>query len=210
MLDVDVHVIGYVEVQSPVAVKISEGAACAKPSATAAGASRDVRERAIAVVAVERVAAVVRHVKIVVAVVVVVSARHSHSPAAVLEARTRRNVSKRPVSVVAKEPGRRAAPSAPLLPCCAVNQEQIREAVVIEIQPGHAPGERFDDRALLGASRDKLKMNPRLPRDLDERRVGIWPGYGMACRCCPCDLGSILPQLRTILTCGQRDARQPE
>ena len=102
---VEIHVAGDEQIQMTVTVVVQETAAGApaRPRSRDAGSFRDVRERAVAVVAVEHVVAPVGDEQIVEAVVVVVADATGLPPAGMGQPGLRGDVGERAVAVVVEQ-----------------------------------------------------------------------------------------------------------
>src|SRR5688572_4404319 len=72
-------------VEQPIMVVIHEGGACGPASARGPRGARNVFERSITLVAVENVLRIAGHIKILIAVVVIIGYGHAHSVPASLE-----------------------------------------------------------------------------------------------------------------------------
>ena len=118
---------------------------------------------AVAAVVVEPALAVVGHVEVREAVVVVVAGAHALPPAARGEPRARGHVLEAPVAPVAIEVIRRLLPLRKALERRAVHEEGVLPAVVVEVEKGGAAAGRFEQVAVpLAAAEDGRRGQARL------------------------------------------------
>ncbi len=175
---VERHVVRDVEVHVAVAVVVAERAACAPPGVRDAGLPRDVGERPVAAVPVERVPSHrARHIHVVEAVVVVVGDADAHAPAAAREAAAGRDVGELAVAVVPVQRGQRVAAGLRTLARGTVDDEEVEVAVVVVVEPGGAAADLVDDVVLGWSAADVQERDAGLRRDVHEferdvRRAG--------------------------------------
>src|SRR5205807_10541569 len=154
-----------------VAVVIGEGAAGA-PIFSAARNMRffaDVGERAVAVVVIENIFAVVGDIKIFEAVIVVVTDAHALSPAGVSQARFFGDIGERAVVIVVVEVARRGLARRQGFQLGAVHDKNIRPAVVVVVKNGDARSRRFNDVFFCVFTAKNYWCNePGLLRDIGE------------------------------------------
>jgi hypothetical protein len=166
---VELQVVGDVEIEVAVAVVVAEGASRAPPRIADAGLPCRVRERAVAIVSIQRVGAHrARHVHILEAVVVVVGGAHAHPPASPHQAAAGGHVREAaaPVVVVQGRQGIAALPGARARG--TVDQEEIELAVVVVVEPGGAAADLVDDVVLGGATADVEQRDARLCGDVNQ------------------------------------------
>ena len=144
------------EIEPPVAVVIQECGPCVPQGLGRgyAGFPGHILERAIAVVPVQDVPAVVGDEEVGIAVAVVVAGAGALSPAMAHKARFRRDIGEGPVVVVAIQavrgffaPGKTSDPR-------SVDEEDIGPAVAVVVEQGHAASGRLQDEFLCGFASD--------------------------------------------------------
>ena len=168
-LVVEFHVVGHVQVQPPVPVRVGEGGTGAPGRISHPRFPGHVPEGAVAVVPVQDVGPVVADVEIGPTVVVVVGDGHSHAPMAPLHARLGRHQAETAVPLVAVESvGDAALPASQLLPEAAVDGIQIEPAVLVEVDPTDAAAHGLQDMVLGAAAAPVPKVQPRLTAHLRE------------------------------------------
>ena len=179
VLVVEGNVVDNVEVQPAVAVIVREGGAGAPPGVSNPRGLRDVGERAIAVVAIQCVAAVIADVKVRPAIVVVVAGSNTHAPAISRNTRRLGDVSERAITVISIE-GVRHGPFAlhQVLPSSGVHKVKIRPAVLVVVDPGHTAAEGLRQIFLFRTSADVLKPESRLRCDIHESDFFVLPLRG--------------------------------
>ena len=140
------------QIQQSVTVVVDEERACGPARATHPGLSGDVTERAVAVVAIERIVAVTSDVQIGVAVVVIVRHGDAHAVAQSAQPGLLRHVSEGAIPVVAIEPipeGRvglvgqlslRHGIGEP----CPIDKEDVELAIAIVIDQSNTARHRLD------------------------------------------------------------------
>ena len=145
--EIEVHIVGDHEVEMAIAVVIDEGAAVAPGFAGASDARffAYVGESAVAVVVIEDVFSVVGDVKIFPAVVVIVADAHALAPTGVREAGFLRDVGKGSVVIVVVEVARRSSLGGRCVESGAVDNEDVRPAIVVVIEDGDAGSGGLDD-----------------------------------------------------------------
>ena len=169
ILVVEFHVVGHVQVQPPVPVRVGEGGTGAPGRISHPRFPGHVPEAAVAVVPVQDVGPVVADVEIGPTVVVVVGDGHSHAPMAPLHARLGRHQAETAVPLVAVESvGDAALPASQLLPEAAVDGIQIEPAVLVEVDPTDAAAHGLQDMVLGAAAAPVPKVQPRLTAHLRE------------------------------------------
>src|SRR5260370_10402080 len=104
-----------------------------------------VGERAVSIVVVENVFAVIGNVKIFEAIVVVIADAHALSPAGVSQAGFFGDIGERAVMVVAVEVVRRCTDLRQGFQRGAVYEENVGPAIIVVIENGDAGSRRFDD-----------------------------------------------------------------
>ncbi len=129
-----------------VAIVVDEGAAVAPGLAGArdAGFFAYVGEGAVAVVVIEHIFSVIGDVEIFAAVVVVIADADALAPAGVREAGLFCDIGERAVAIVVVEmAGRRFSGGS--IEACAVDDEDVRPAVVVVVEDGDARSRGFND-----------------------------------------------------------------
>src|ERR1043166_1528524 len=178
-LRIEVDVVGDKEIELAVLVVIEEGTAgvpAFQPlrreacGLRDAGLLRDVRELAVAVVAIQDAIAPVRHKEVVITVVIVVADATTLTPAGARKTRGEGYVSECPVPIVlVKAAGWFVAFARLRLEARAVDQEDVQPSVVVVIEKRN-PAARClqEEPVLLLASEDRFGMQPRFARDVNE------------------------------------------
>jgi hypothetical protein len=174
--DAIVEVVDDIEVETAVAIVVEKPRARAPFSGSArdTGLRGDVGECAVAVVVKQHVWSKRGDIQIGVAIVVVVADSHPGFVGVRLarpvraNARASGDVGERPVLVVVIERIR----------CTrrAVDEVQIREAVVVVIDPGETGTKRLDHELVERCAGLVYKRDARFCRDIDEQRPGV--GFG--------------------------------
>ncbi len=109
MVEIDVDVVGYVEIEIAVIVIVAERRAGPPASGISnARLGRDIGKRSVVIVVIEDSAVEISNVKIFPAIVVVVADGYAESPAAVRESRFRRHVTERAIVIIAVKLARMA------------------------------------------------------------------------------------------------------
>ncbi len=134
---------------------------------------RHIRERAIAVVEVEDVGAVVEEIYVDIAIAVVVQRSRCHTPVAIVDTSLRPNLRKRPVTIVAVELVRRiredtAFRVANALQVGAVQHVQVQIAIPVVVQHGHAGATAFQDVLVGVVTEGVSEIDARLVGDVRE------------------------------------------
>jgi hypothetical protein len=192
VFEVEGDVAGDEEVEAAVAVEVAEARARRPAPARDAEPRRHVRERAVAVVAVEARDAVVADEEVCVAVVVEVGGGHAHPPALVGDAGPLGHVLEPPAAEVAEERGPRRLLRAALGGHRrAVEEVDVGAAVAVVVEDGDAARGRLDDvvlrrparavaeggeararrHVLEDARRPRVRHPGRAPRGRDEPRA---------------------------------------
>src|SRR5215470_5508396 len=107
VIGIELHVARYEEIQQSIVVVVAPGGTGRPPTEGHAGGFGDIRERAVVVVVVQTVFAVIRNVKIRPAIVVVVGCRYPKSPTLVGDSGLGGDVGKGAVVIVVQEHGTR-------------------------------------------------------------------------------------------------------
>ncbi len=144
---IKVDVVGHDQIELAVAIIVDEGAARA-PGFAAARDMRffaDVGERAIAIVVVENVFAVVRNIQIFEAVVVVIAHAHALTPTGVGQAGSCGDIGERAVVIVAVEVACRSFARWQGFQRRAVDDENVGPAVIVVIKDGNTGPRSLDD-----------------------------------------------------------------
>ena len=137
------HVIGDHQIQMPVFVVVDPGGAGAeflRPQQSRF--LRHIGERAVAIVVKQMALPVSGDKKIVIAIIVIVAHRHAHPEEFDVEPRLVRHIGECAVMIVMIELRRRVFLLVPG-PVHSVNQENVRPAVVVVIDEGHARSHRL-------------------------------------------------------------------
>ena len=182
-LKAPLHVARDEQIELAVVVVVEE------PRARAPPASRDtparlghVGERAVAVVVIQRVAAVIRHVEIFEAVVVVVAHRDAHAVLVLRhagESRLLRDIDERAVRSLVVQPVpecrvglvRQLARGHRVVEPGAVRQEDVQPAVVVVVQQRHAAAHRLDQVLVRRRGVLVREGDPGCLRGVDEPHV---------------------------------------
>src|SRR5689334_6046116 len=125
-LESPIHITGDEEIKLAVVVIVKKSGAGAPSTARDSGAFGDIRERAVSVVMIERVAAVTRYINIFKAVVIVIAYRYAHIVVVLWhssETRLFRDIGKRAIGILMIKP-------VPELAVGLVGQFVIRHGVV--------------------------------------------------------------------------------
>src|SRR5206468_5428180 len=136
---------------------------------------RHIRKRPIVIVMVETVLAVVRHVDIWPAIVVVIAHSHAEAPALVRHAYLGRYIGESAIVIVAQQHSARGWFS-PLQgsKCGAIEQIDVQPAIVVIIKEGHAGAGCLEDSCFLGSPRAMAEfVQACLFRDVDEYDWGV-------------------------------------
>ena len=108
-----------------------------------------------------------RHEDVVAAVVVVVRDRGSKSvDAGRVEAAASEDICERPVAVVAKQSV--AGPAPARRPVLAVDEEQVRPVVAVDVEDGHAAAEKLRVPVVAGGAVPMNEINPGAAGDIGE------------------------------------------
>jgi hypothetical protein len=145
---VQLDVAGHVQIEVAVRVHVEPGRRRPPRRVADAGARRDVRERAVAVVPVQNVRSQVGHVEVRIAVVVVVARRDAVAPSTVAGARTLGDVREASLAVSAKEPVRLTLVRRAIVGG-AVDEVEIELPVEIEVEPCRSRAHRLREPQLL-------------------------------------------------------------
>src|SRR5882762_3417993 len=178
-----IDVTGHEQVELAVIVVVEESGARAPPAGGDSGRFRDVGERAISVVVVQRVAAVVGHVDIFEAVVVIVAHGDAHSVVVLRhsgEARLFRDVGKRAVGVLVIEPVRELpvglvgelAVRHGIVDLCAIDKEDVEPSIVVVIQQCYAASHGLDQVLVRGRGVFVFEIDSRGLGDVRELHFG--------------------------------------
>ena len=150
--DIEEHIIGDEKIEFAIAVIVDKGATGA-PCLAVARDSRSARnflKSTVAFVVVETALAVIRYVKIVEAVIVIVSHARSLSPAGEGEAGSLSDIGESSVVVIVKQvAGRFRCFSLCLVQRGAVHKKYVRPAVIIIIKNCHATARGFNNVLLI-------------------------------------------------------------
>src|SRR4030095_8432586 len=103
-LEIPFNVAPHKKIEPAVAVVINPCSACRPPSPANTGLLRDIGKRAVAVIVIEKIAAVTGDKQIGVPVVVIVSSGHSHAKTAALESRGFSDIFKSAIRLLAVKP----------------------------------------------------------------------------------------------------------
>ena len=171
-----IHVVGHEEVEPPVFIVVEEAAARVPPGTRAAldeaGLFRDVGERAVAVVVIERVLAPVGHKEVVETVVIVVPDANSLAPTRARETRLPGDVGKRAVAVVVIQMVGGLLPLWEALERRAVHLEDVEPAVVVVVEKSDAAAGGLDDPVLDVLPAKHAARTQTCPRaNIDERHA---------------------------------------
>ena len=180
--EIELHVVGDVQVQQPVAVQIPEGGAGAPAAVGHARRPPRLGEALSPLVEVEAVGAPVGHVEIRIAVVVGVAHGAAHAPAGVGQAELLgRLLEERSGSgsAMAVEPV--ACGLGGVFEAGAVHQVEVLVPVPLDVEKGGPGGDGLEDVALLGTAGDVLVVDAAFPGHVDEEH-GPGAGIGLACR----------------------------
>ena len=136
-----------------------------------AGAFRDIGERAVAIVVIENVLAVVGDEEIVIAVVVVVADAAGLSPAgADVEAGTFGDIGEGAVAIVFEETAMRFLAFGKTLEAPAIDEEEIEPAVVVIVVEGEAAAGGFEEIFVFAdAAENGFNVEAGTFDDVDER-----------------------------------------
>jgi lactate dehydrogenase-like 2-hydroxyacid dehydrogenase len=172
--EIDLHVAADEQIEPAVAIVVCEAAAGRPAAGSDASLLRDVGERAVAVVAIQVVAADGGDVEILTAVAIHVRRADAHAPARVADACAIRHVLELPVSEIAIE---RAASRVWIVGGGhgqRIDEVDVRQPVVVDVHERHAALIGFDDEFLLrcGVMREG---DAGLARDVAEQHLGGRP-----------------------------------
>ena len=163
------HVVGHVEVQPSVAVRVGKGCAGTPGGIPHSRFPGHVPKGAVAVVPVQEIGTVVADVEVGPAVVVVVGDGHPHSPMAPSHARLAGHQPETPVPLVPIEGiGDAALPGSQLLPEAPVDGIQIEPAVPVVVDPTDSAAHRLQDVVLGAAPAPVPEVQPRFTAHLRE------------------------------------------
>ena len=140
-----------------VAVIIDKGASGAPGFAVAcnAGLFADIGERAVTIVVIQNVFAVIGNVKIFPAVVVVIADANALAPSGAEQAALPNDIGKGAIMIVVVEMAGRGFDGGKAFEGGAVNDEDVRPAVIVVIKDGDARSGGFNDVLLgVGAAED--------------------------------------------------------
>ncbi len=176
---IEVDVVNHRQVQQAVPVVIDECGAGGPAGGSDAGAGGYVRERAVSVVVIQNVVAVIGDVEIDVPVVVVVAGRHAHAFIGVAYAGRFRDIGERqfarffeiiPEQAVARLPTRRNGHQRLALRSGGISLDQInvQVAVVIIVDQRRARSHHFGQKHFAGGAGELPEVDPGLFRDVLE------------------------------------------
>ena len=165
-----VDVVGHEQVEPAVAVVVGERRAGRPSRIPNARLLRDIRKRAVAVVAIQPVRAVAGDVQVLPAVVVEVGGDDTHAPTRIAHTCLVRGVDERAVAPVTPQLAARAPRVARGRDRGRVDEVHVEQAVLVEVEEGDASAHGFEDVLLVGR-RDVRESDPALFRDVGERHV---------------------------------------
>src|SRR5437588_233407 len=153
MIEIEVHIIGDVEIEEAIVVIITEGGACA-PSSGISHASfrRDISERAITIVAIEHCTIYISNVEIFPAVIVEVADGGAKAPTAVPYPCFRADIGEGAIVIIPVELAGVAFVRMKILQRGTVDQEDIHPAVVVVVENCNAAAHGFHDVTLFRAA----------------------------------------------------------
>src|SRR6185369_11114063 len=153
------------QIQQAVAIEVHPCSAGGPSSTGDTGVGRYIGERTVAVVVIKLVAAIRRHVEILIAVVVIISDGNSHTVTCSLHTRLFGDVLERAVLLLMVEPV--PVPGICFLRNCAlgrwigngraVDQKQIKTSIIVEVKKGHTSAHRLNQVFFRGMRRKMLK-----------------------------------------------------
>ena len=174
ILQVEVHVVGHVEIEIAVVVVVTESRAGAPVSRISHSSFLgDIGERSVVIIVVEHGAIEIGDVEVFPAIVVVVADGHSEAPSAMPDARLGADVGESAVVIVVVKLAGMALAGAHVFQRGAVYQENVHPAVVVIVEDSHAAAHGFHDVALFSASTGEMEIDARGASDIRE-------GYGVA------------------------------
>ncbi len=153
-----VNIAGYEEVQAAIAVVVAPCRSGGPVAELDAGLFRDVGEGAVVVVVVQPVLAVVRDEDIGPAVVVVIAHDRAEAPAIVRNACFGGDIGEGAVVIVAEEGGmRRRCFPGERIPCAAIDEIDIKPAVIVVVEQSDSGADRLEDERLRRAAHHMVK-----------------------------------------------------
>src|SRR6266566_1719822 len=170
MVCIKFYVAGNEQVQEAIAVEVAPGGSCGPSSKGDTRFLSHIRKRPILIVMIETVFAIIRHVDIWPAVVVVIAHSHAKAPSLVRHARLGRYVGESAVVIVVQQHSARGWFS-PLegSKCGSIEQIDVQPAVVVIIKQSHARTKRLENSCLLGTPGAMVEfVQACLFRDVDE------------------------------------------
>ena len=167
------HVAAHEQIEVAVAVVVREAAAHRPAARGDAGLRGEVREGAVAVVAVVGVAAEAGHVDVLPAVAVDVGRAHAHRPGGVSDAGPVGHVLEPPVAEVAVEHAARGLGVARRRHLGRRGQVDVEQAVVVVVEEGEPGAHRLHDVVLLRGG-VVLDADAGLARDVAEDGLRRW------------------------------------
>ena len=175
MREIDLHVAADEQIEPPVAIVVGEAAARRPSSDRDAGLLGDVGERAVAIVAIQMVAAERGHVEILPAVAVHVRRADAHAPARVADAGLVGDVLESSVAEIAIERAARRVRIVGGVHRQRVHEVDVRQPVVVVVEERHAAAHRLDDESLFRRG-VMLERNAGFARDVAKEQLGAAGG----------------------------------
>src|SRR5438034_2070262 len=122
---------------------------------------RHIAESTVAIIVVEESAIEISNVKIIPAVVIVITDRRAKSPAAVAYASLRGHISEGAVMIISVELTRMAFASAHILKSGTVHQKYVHPTIIVIVKHRNAATHRFHDVTFLETPAGQMKIEAR-------------------------------------------------
>src|ERR1700720_1790368 len=150
MINVEIDVSRYEQIQLAVVVVIQERSAGRPLGCSYTGGLGNIDESTVAVVLKQMVLPEAGYEKIVKAIVVIVTHGASHAPTDIVETRLVCHISKGAITIIVIESAARLAAGLHQIDCKRVNEEDIEIAVVVVIEQRHPAAHRLNDVLFIG------------------------------------------------------------
>ena len=172
VIQIEFHVVGDIKIKVSVVVVVAESSAGAPASAIAhARLRRYIRERPIAIVAIQDSAIEIGNIKIFIAVVVVVANGHSETPSTVSQSRLCADVDKCTVMIVAIKLAGVALAGANVFQGRSVDQQDVHPTIIVIVEHRDTAAHGLHDVLLFGTATGEMENDSGGARDIYKLRI---------------------------------------